>query len=528
MNRPAVHSTQFDIEDSNPPMPRARYLRALTRLRKGFPWVVKHQIEPGPGHLDILRRLLMLMNEILSPRTLNAIDFLRVSSPAGCFSVHLKLKTCDLERERAVFEVIDECARLAKSTCVICGAQSFGFIERNEQSGFCAQHANQTGRFAEDYSCAPASKTEKEQVQEMLGGLIAASNLRQEKQREQEANALFFYSTPEKTDTLPTIDFLSLQGLSSYCTSARHKSKEHGGQIDAFQEKIRNAGLQNRKLGVIPQNWAAVVDQFETNFPNFIELAELLRDHFALSAFGDKRVALPPILLAGPPGIGKTEATSWLAERLALPVQVFDMASAQSGAQLAGSDTFWSNTQPGKLFELLAFQQYANPLVVLDELDKVGTEERLDPLAALYTLLEPRSAKRFIDLSIRDFSIDASNVNWIATANSSAKLPTPILSRFTVLEIREPDQRQLCQIARTLYQRIRNEASWGTSFVPTVDDCVIEKLVELSPRSINLALRRAFGSAARNRRCNLITEDLPANIASSANGIGFLAPLRTR
>jgi ATP-dependent Lon protease len=114
----------------------------------------------------------------------------------------------------------------------------------------------------------------------------------------------------------------------------------------------------------------------------------MLHDHFALNAMGDGRVAWSPLLLVGPAGIGKTEAARWLAERLALPFRVFDM-SAQSGSPLAGSEAFWSNSEPGLLFELLAYQPKANPVVVLDELDKTEQVRQYDPLAALYTLLEP-------------------------------------------------------------------------------------------------------------------------------------------
>ena len=167
-------------------------------------------------------------------------------------------------------------------------------------------------------------------------------------------------------------------------------------------------------------------------FPNFHELAELMRDHFALSSLGDGRVSWPAVLLVGPAGIGKTEAARWLADQLVLPFRVFDMASTQSSSPLAGSESFWSNSEPGQLFELLAYQPLANPVVVLDELDKASNgRPQYDPLAALYTLLEPPSARNFIDLSIRDFSIDASYVNWMAAANELEAILGPLRSRLT-------------------------------------------------------------------------------------------------
>ena len=113
------------------------------------------------------------------------------------------------------------------------------------------------------------------------------------------------------------------------------------------------------------------------------------------------------------------------------------------------------------VFELLAYQPLANPVMVLDELDKTDQQRQYDPLAALYTLLEPRSARDFIDLSIRDFSIDASHVNWIATANSIEGIPAPLLSRMTVLHVLALTPEQVAHIARQIYGRMRAESPWG-------------------------------------------------------------------
>ena len=236
---------------------------------------------------------------------------------------------------------------------------------------------------------------------------------------------------------------------------------------------------------------------------------------------GDGRVSWSPILLVGPAGIGKTEAASWLAERLHLPFRVFDMASTQSNSPLAGSESFWSNSEPGVLFELLAYQPRANPVVVLDELDKTEQARQYDPLAALYTLLEPRSARNFIDLSIRDFSIDASHVNWIATANTVDTIPAPLLSRMTVLQVQAPTPDQVAHIAQSIYGRLRTEANWGSAFSPSLDEAVVNKLRDLSPRSLSLALRRALGRAARDERDRIRVSDIPETTGTPRRVIGF-------
>lgn len=166
-------------------------------------------------------------------------------------------------------------------------------------------------------------------------------------------------------------------------------------------------------------------------------------------------------------------------------------------------------------------------MAVLDELDKVDQSSRYDPLGALYGLLEPRSARSFTDLSIRDFSIDASHVNWIATANSVEPIPAPIRSRLTVLQISAPTADQLERIAQSIYARLRAEASWGNAFPAKLDAEVLKGLGALSPRALALTLRRALGAAARAGRQQINVGDLPRISSSASRGIGFMADIAT-
>lgn len=505
-------------------MQEREYEAVLFSLKERHPWLVRQVFEPAPGHLSLVEHLIEQMECLLSSAVLKRRGTLCVTQIRDRLAAYYQLPS-DHAAAPAVMELIAETKNLSLHHCPVCGVPVSGNGTSPQR---CERHENQLGLFAEDLRPSQQQKIDEEglrQVVRDLGKLTAEDTRPFVKEGEgvqqttEEGKAPT--TDPVETEQRPTIVFLDGVGLEAFVDRHRPKSDEKLRRAQAIRERIKRAGHERRQLGLLPLDWEALMDDFEAAFPNFRELAEVLRDHFALSSLGDRRANWPPVLLVGPAGIGKTEAARWLADWISLPFRVFDMASTQSSSPLAGSEAFWNNSEPGTLFELLAYQPLANPVVVLDELDKVGRQQ-YDPLAALYTLLEPRSARNFIDLSIRDFSIDASHVNWIATANELTSIPDPILSRLTVLHIPSPTPKQVGSIAQSIYARLRDEASWGNAFIDKLDIDVLEKLQTLDPRSLGLALRRALGAAARDGRGIVQVNDITLPTDANNRGMGFI------
>jgi ATP-dependent Lon protease len=142
------------------------------------------------------------------------------------------------------------------------------------------------------------------------------------------------------------------------------------------------------------------------NHPNFEEPLRLVHSRLLLGARSGARVRMPPILLWGDPGVGKTHVARELAKALGAPTRTVDFAAGAENSALLGLDRQWANTHHGVLFEMICLGDAANPFVILEEIDKTHRYSGSCPLDALHTLLEPSTSINVRDLSL-EFSFDA-------------------------------------------------------------------------------------------------------------------------
>jgi len=277
----------------------------------------------------------------------------------------------------------------------------------------------------------------------------------------------------------------------------------------------RNEGLKSwydrmRVLGgsrfIIKPSTAAAVDALYEASPNFSEVIDDLRKYLALAVAGNEAVQFTPLLLLGEPGLGKTYFAKRLAQVLSTGFEFVSMSSLTAGWVLTGASAQWHNARPGKVAQTLIEGDYANPVLVLDEVDKAGGDARYDPMGALYGLLEPDTASHFKDEFI-DVDMDASHI-WIATANDESPIPEPILNRMNVYAIDRPDAEGSRKIALAVYHEILEAHRWP--FPPEPSEAVIERLVSVPPRDMRKLLLDAFGTAQLAGRDHLVAEDLDA------------------
>ncbi len=254
--------------------------------------------------------------------------------------------------------------------------------------------------------------------------------------------------------------------------------------------------------------------------PNFTEVLDDVRRHVALAQDSRDGLEVTPMLLLGAPGIGKTHFAKKLAELLGTGMSLVPMNSMTAGWLLSGASSQWKGARPGKVFEALVDGQYANPVMVIDEIDKAGSDAQYDPLGALYNLLEHDTAHAFVD-EFAEVPIDASQVIWITTANDARGIPEPILNRMNVFEIEAPSPEAARQIARNLFRSIRADHDWGRLLAEEPSNDVLDHLATLAPREMRRALMTGFGNARLAHRDEVRVDDLP-RATTGKSRIGFV------
>jgi ATP-dependent Lon protease len=274
--------------------------------------------------------------------------------------------------------------------------------------------------------------------------------------------------------------------------------------LRATYEKMLRLGGQ--RFTVKPSALPDMEPLFE-ELPNFRPVLEDIRKHLALCVDSNDSVELPPMLLLGEPGIGKTHFARKLAQLLGTGFGFVPMSSLTAGWVLSGASSQWKNAKPGKVFDTFLNGEYANPVIVVDELDKASGDGQYDPLGALYELLEIQTATRFIDEFV-ELPIDASGAVWLATANEAARIPDPLLSRLAVYEIERPDENGSLRIARGIYTEVRSSHDWGRQFPESPSDATLDKLAALAPREMRRAIQTAFGTAKLAGRTEMLPDDV--------------------
>ena len=322
---------------------------------------------------------------------------------------------------------------------------------------------------------------------------------------------------PVSTTSIPVAGFKDVYDVAAVERALQDLPQSANDALRALYEKMLRVGGQ--RFAVKPSGLPELQPLFD-ELPNFGEVLEHIRRQLALCVDSKDDVELQPILLLGGPGIGKTHFARRVSQMLGTGYGFVPMSSLTAGWVLSGASSQWKNAKPGKVFDTFLNGDYANPVMVVDEIDKASADGQYDPLGALYELLETQTAMRFTD-EFAEIPIDASGAVWFATANEASRIPEPLLNRMNVYEIEPPDAAGSARIARSLYREIRESHDWGRRFPEEPSGSVVEKLALLTPREMRRAVQAAFGNAKVSGRDELQPEDVDLQRGNRKSRIGF-------
>ena len=232
------------------------------------------------------------------------------------------------------------------------------------------------------------------------------------------------------------------------------------------------------------------------------------RDHYGLKKVKERiveylsvlkrsrKIRGPILCLIGPPGVGKTSLVKSIAEAMDRKYTKFALGGVRDEAEIRGHRKTYLGSMPGKIITLLKKSKVDNPVMLLDEIDKMSADFRGDPASALLEVLDPEQNSHFVDHYL-EVEYDLSNIIFIATANSY-DLPRALLDRMEIINIAGYIEEEKLQIAKNhlVTKQLKLHGMKPEELI-IPDDTILELIRYYTKESGVRSLEREIGAIAR-------------------------------
>ncbi len=214
----------------------------------------------------------------------------------------------------------------------------------------------------------------------------------------------------------------------------------------------------------------------------------------------------PILCFVGPPGTGKTSLGQSIARAMGRKFERLSLGGLHDEAELRGHRRTYIGAMPGRILQSVRRAGVSNPILMLDEIDKLGSDFRGDPAAALMEILDPAQNKEFRD-NYLNLPYDLSHVLFITTANTLEGIPRPLLDRMEVLELSGYSDMEKQAIARKYLAPRQQRESGLTEAQLNISDDALHAMIRRYTREAGVReLERVIGRLARKRARQVVGE----------------------